>query len=187
MKEKKKIIIIAITLIFVFTILLLSYLLKNNGKREKDKILAEESTHISSYYSNNKDTEGITAVKDRNDFFTVQSCINQYIVYLVQNDGESLYNLLDKTYIQEFNITKENVLEHVEDLSGEISFRAKKMYFEQISENVYRYYVKGEIIENDIDIMTSKGEFNITVNMDIDNMLFSIIPYGYGGIFNEEG
>ncbi len=186
MKEKKKIITMLVILIVIFIILLLSYLLKSNKKQEQQKILLEESTHISSYYSNNENTEGITAVKDRNDFFTVQSCINQYIVYLAQKDVDSLYNLLDKTYIQEFDITKENVLDYVESLSGEISFRAKKMYFEQINENVYRYYVKGEIIENDIDSMTSKGEFNITVNMDINNMLFSIIPYGHGGIFNEE-
>lgn len=186
MKEKKKIVAISVVIVFIFIILILSYLLKSDKKQEQEKALAEESTHISSYYSNNKDDEGIAAVKDRNDFFTVQSCINQYIVYLTQKDTESLYRLLDETYIQEFNITKENILEHVDSLTGEISFRAKKMYFEQINENFYRYYVKGEIIENDIDTMTNKGELNITVNMDIDNMLFSIIPYVHGGIFNEE-
>ena len=29
-------------------------------------------------------------------------------------------------------------------------------------------------------------EYKVTVNMDLENMLFSIVPYGYGGTFHEK-
>lgn len=185
MREKKKIIISIIIILFlILASILLMYSSKNKEKNESDTKLPEENTHISSYYYENSKNNVVT---NRNDFFTVQSCVNNYIIYLTQKDTESLYKLLDKSYIEQFGITESNILEHVENLSGNIIFKAKRMYFEEINESFYKYYVIGEIFENYIDEkLKSMGEFKVTVNMDIENMLFSIVPYGYGGVFHEE-
>lgn len=186
MKERKKVIISIMIVLFLIlvSILLIYSSVKNNEKNESDEKFQEENTHISSYYSK---TSKNNIVTDRNDFFTVQLCVNKYIMYLTEKDTETLYKLLDKAYIKKFNITEDNVLQHVEDLSGNITFKAKKMYFEEVNENFYKYYAIGEIIEsNTEEEFTREEEMKITVNMDIDNMLFSIVPYGYGGTFYEK-
>lgn len=184
MKEKKK--VIAIVLIILCLLLISIFLVYslNNNKKEEDKKFPEENTHISSYYLN---TSKNNVVTNRDDFFTAQSCVQKYILYITQKDKESIYKLLDKSYIDQFKVTKDNVLEHVENLSGEITFKAKKMYFDKVNENFYKYYVIGEILEEKMDENPkSMGEFKVTVNMDLENMLFSIVPYGYGGTFHEK-
>ncbi len=189
-KENKKIIIIVIILLLIITCILLGYLLSNKNKVSNEVIesFSENEIHISSYYSNiNEEENKIEPVKDRNDFFTVQSCVNKYLIYVTQKDTSNLYKLLDERYIKEFNITEQNILDHVEDLSGDAMFKAKKMYYEKIAENVYTYYISGEVAESYMgEEEPNKEEMNITVNTDINNMTFSIVPFGYGGIFDNE-
>ena len=181
--EKKKI-IVAIIVSGLLLLLVSVFLTNSSNNKKKEEELPEQNTHISSYYSRNSKNDIVT---NRDDFFTAQLCVNNYIVYLTQKDAESLYKLLDEEYIEQFDVTKDNVLEHVENLSGNIGFKAKKMYFDKVNENYYKYYVIGEIFEHNMDEEPkSMGEFKVTVNMDLENMLYSIVPYGYGGNFHEK-
>lgn len=200
-KNKKSIIIvIIIILLLLINVILLNKL--NKIKKEKSQnIEQEEGTHISFYsYNNDENTDVIKVVSDRNDFFTMESCVNKYIQYLTQKDKESIYKLLDETYIKEYNIKQENVLEFVEDLNGYFRFKAKKMNFENIEEGVYKYYITGELIEErviddinqeeeqeegDTEEIIVNDKMQIIVIADINNLTFSIIPFKDGGATNE--
>ena len=48
------------------------------------------------------------------------------------------------------------------------------------------YYVLGELKEEGLETdITIDSNFCITVNMDFANNIFSIIPFGNGGLFDE--
>jgi len=130
----------------------------------------------------------IMRVDNVNMFFTVENCINKYITYLSSKDTDIIFNLLDKSYKTELGINKENVLQYVEELNGMYAFTAKDMYYEE-NDNIQTYYVTGEITADGLEevvLETNNIKFNITVILDMSNNTYTIIPYGYGGMYYEE-
>ena len=101
--------------------------------------------------------------------------------------------MLNEDYIQNNNITKDNVLNKIdtlkiEDVESSVTFEATKMYVEELDENNNRYYVLGilkqESLEYEEEILLDNN-FKIIVNLDFENMIFSAEPLENGGIFNE--
>lgn len=130
------------------------------------------------------------SVKSATAYFTVQDCVNKYITYVEQKDTDSILKILNHEYIEKNNITKENVLDKIENIQGLVVFEADKMYVEEIDENNNKYYVSGSIIsenaESDNESTVIKDKFYIAVELDLENMIFSVIPLEDGGILNEE-
>lgn len=48
-------------------------------------------------------------VNIENIYFTVEQCIKDYVQYAIDNNSQAIYALLDYKYIDEHNITVENV------------------------------------------------------------------------------
>ncbi len=124
-----------------------------------------------------------TKVKSATAYFTVQSCINKYISYVEDKDLESIMQILDSEYVEKNNITTANVLDNVGDIpEGSITFEAIQMYVEDIDDNNSKYYVSGVLkelggLERESDNIINNN-FNITVELDYENMIYSIIPNG---------
>lgn len=133
---------------------------------EKDKIVEEKI-----------DTETISIVTNRNDFYTVSSTINSYISYLASNKSDVILEILDSKYKEENNITIDNLYNYVSKLSGMYLYQPKKMYEQRVSENIYKYYTFGYISQEFIGEMGPKQEYYLIVLLDEKNLTYSIMPY----------
>lgn len=128
------------------------------------------------------DTETISLVTDVDRFFTVASCVSKYINYLSIDDKSSLYTLLDNNYKKENNITEDNMYNYIIDVNSGVQFQAYKMYSQNITENIVKYYVHGYIEYEQIDVVSAKSDYYVIAILDQETLTFSIVPYD-GEIF----
>lgn len=178
---------IIVLILIIILILVLFIINKNETNNTKTNQYENKQFATESIEQNNKNLE---KVKSATAFFTVESCVNKYINYLLQNDAESVYRILDNEYIQKHEITQTNVLNKISDIPEQVIFEATKMYVEEVDENNNKYYVSG-ILKQDTTAENSgyatvNNNFNITVVLNFKDMIFSIIPFEDGGVLNEE-
>lgn len=136
--------------------------------------------NITNTKKNTKTEEAeIKLVTNPSRFYTVSSCINKYLLYLKDKDSNKLFTLLSPSYINKQEITAQNILEKIPLLpdSGDYNFNPRKMYEQQQSETVVKYYVFGYIEKNEFmattpDIQTAY----YTVTLDNAHLTFSITP-----------
>ena len=129
---------------------------------------------------NNKKTNNIEIVTNYNDFYTVDSCIYRIITYINSNNNDNLLLVLNDKYKKENNIT--GISDLMLDIPDNGSFISKKMYYENINDNVKKYYVYGYILPNIMDLDTTEAkeeqkEIYFIVYMDEKNLTFSFEPY----------
>ena len=162
---KKNIIIISLLIVLAIGILIYKFFIGNNDGDSSIKIVT----------SNSK-------------FYTVSSCVDRYLDYLVNDDVDNLLLLLDKTYKKNNNLNKDNLFIKIDKLDGLYSFEARKMYQESINDDLTKYYVFGYLINEDIDydINDIGKPFYVIVYLNTSNMLYSIVPYN-GKIFVNGG
>lgn len=117
-------------------------------------------------------------------YYSVMNAVQKYILYNSNNDKEAVYALLDKNYIADNGITKENVIEKVKKIE-KTELLIKEMYCEETNDYNKKYYVHAYIYEyneNEYDttyngdIERNYEEFNICVLVDEFNSTFSVIP-----------
>lgn len=195
MQKIEKILIVLIVLIII-AVIVLSIVLMRSDKQQEEKEISEESESIE-YQKDNS----IKDVGDEQIYFNVSGCVQKYLNYIsidadkdieemsreeilfVQSQGidnleakrKGIYNLLDKTYIQENNITESNVLEKLEYVNDDfnINFVPEKMKYVE-GYFVQEYSVQG-IIENNDNPEDNKEVFYI-VTIDKLDTTFSIKP-----------
>lgn len=166
------IVLLAIILLFII-------IEKNKNVIEYDDSIVEEK----------KKEQNIKQVESPIMYFTVRSCVEKYISYLSNNDFETIYKLLDNEYKEKFSITKKNIQKYIETAYEDNNLKIEKMYVQEIDENNEKYYVKATLIEmigGEETIYGGQKEFIVTVNIDHESMTFSIVPFGYGGVFYEQ-
>lgn len=162
---KKNIIIISLLIVLAIGILIYKFFIGNNDGDSSIKIVT----------SNSK-------------FYTVSSCVDRYLDYLINEDSDNLLLLLDKSYKKNNNLNKDNLFSKIDKFDGLYSFEARKMYQEIINDDLTKYYVFGYLIKEDIDydINDIGKPFYIIVYLNTSNMLYSIVPYD-GKIFVNGG
>ena len=97
-------------------------------------------------------------------------------------------NILDKEYRENNNINSANRFNYITKLDGNYNFSAKKILYEDdgSNSNIKKYYVYGYLIKDTMNKFVEKQEYFLIVKLDLNNNLFSVIPYN-GTIFNEVG
>ena len=166
--KKLKLIIILLTILIVMILLLLFIM------NEKRKILPQNNQEIEQ--TDVIEQRKLNVVTNQSMYFTVKSCIETYIDYIIKQDKNSIYKILDSIYIQENNITEETVLNYTGRLSNGTDFDTQKMLlFEGEEENIQKYYVYGILRTKGADKANKKSIY-LTVNIDLQNMIFSITP-----------
>lgn len=180
---KRKILVVIIVLVII-VLIILGILLKESNTDSNNIENLTNSVVDKNTIENLEEVKGATA------YFTVESCVNKYITYVSMQDKDSVYKLLDNKYIQENNITENNVLEKIDNMNELAIFEADKMYVQEIDENNSKYYVSGLIKQEDIGNVEQKtvinDNYNIAVVLNFKDMIFSVIPLDDGGIFNEK-
>lgn len=120
-------------------------------------------------------------VTSRENFYTVKSCVEKYINYIVNGDNKSVYNLLDGAYINQKNIKENSIFEIIEKINENQIFSPNKMMCAKtVDREIYTVY--GNIREDKLNERANEIEFNVTVVLNRYNKTFSIIP----GILNIE-
>ena len=160
-----------ILLIIFLGLCFISIYLYNSIYSDRDKVEVSKSKYV--------------LLSDYSRFFTVNSCIYKYIVYVENKDVKNIISVLDEKYKTAKNISDNNVFDYVDKLNGNYSFKSKKIYYEKVSDNKYIYYVFGSLYKETIDGIENEEEKYYLVNMDNENQLFSIAPYD-GKIFKED-
>lgn len=160
----------------------------NNNEDRNNKILAIVLVCLvgvvaiyNIFFKGNKqekiDTKTISVLTDNSRFYTVSSCVSKFLSFLTGKDTDKLYVLLDENYVKENNVTKENIYNFLGTYDNELIFSPKKIFEQRISENIYKYYVKGYISPDIMDSIGEKQDYYIIVIQDQENMTFSIVPY----------
>lgn len=120
--------------------------------------------------------EKLSPVNEYSSFYSQVKYINNYINTITNRDSIGIYNLLDKKYIEENNITQDNVLEHVTNYTGMCFAKISSMKSVKIRGN-YIYLAQGKIYKSGFENETVVDDnFSIIVINDYDNLSFSIYP-----------
>lgn len=173
MKDKNKLIAIILVIVTVLVVVITYFIERDNEQVSND----------------------IEIVKNYSDFYTVNSCLYRVVTYLFTQNTDDLLLILNDEYKEENNITEENVLSLFDPVEYDSTFVSEKMYYEKISQNITKYYVKGYIEKNQIldesdTVNLDKKQVYFIVYLDSENSLFSIEPYSgdifIGGVINEE-
>lgn len=187
MKNKKWLLLVLfIILIFIIIIYVINHKEKNENVEDKNFKQIEQ--------------KNLEPVKNHNLFFAVQTCVEKYLTYVANENKDEILMVLDEEYIKDNNINKNNVLEKINNNDILLNFHAEEMYFEEINDDINKYYVSGyqeATVDNDYEddsqeLFTETEASHISqymyfeVKLDFENMIFSIKPIENGGIFNEK-
>lgn len=161
-----KILKISVMIIIVIIVILMIslFILKNKNENNLNAIdiANEENIEIGA-------TKKIGKVTSRDDFYIVEKCIQKYIEYLKEKDIEKIYSCLDKEFLEQENITKDNIIEEIQNWQiGD--FTAEKMYVYDDTETISEYFVTG-LMEN--------NKYYIIVKVDYNYETFSVLPNYY--------
>ena len=164
MKDKTNLIAIILVIVTII-VLVIAYSSKDNDKIKEEKI------NIVTNYSN---------------FYTVDSCLNRFIIYLSSKDIDSIMSIMNDDFIKKNDITKDNVLDLFDEVDDGASFVSKKIYYTKVNKNIDKYYVYGSIEYSELQIdnssTTKSYDAYFIVYIDTYNRLYSIEPY-YGSLF----
>lgn len=126
----------------------------------------------------------ITEVKNYSEFYTVSNSANLYLSYLSSSNKDSVYAILDNDYKDKEGITKDNVIEKLNDVKDIVpALRVNNMYEEKLSKYNKKYYLKANLIDNGEEYKIIR-DYYLIVTIDSKNNTYSITPYD-GAIFKE--
>ena len=174
MNIKKLIILLIICIIFISSILFV--IVKVNNKVDEDVILREDTRKEYEEYLKNSEFGKVNKLENQTTFYTVLSCINEYMQYNTQNDSKNIYNLLSKEYINKNGITIDNIAQKVQIYDVGTTFMVKEIYEYNNNENISTYFTYGKIIEDNFENEDPKQEkSNMVIQLDKSNRTFDII------------
>ena len=163
MKNEKNVKIIIIVMALLLSLFFLVAVIIINKKDEEDNTPKEEN-------------EILEVVDDYTIFFSVETNINQYIDAVKEKNEVRIYNLLLNDYLEENNITTNNILSNIPNYSSEYNYKASVSKSYNLNDDVIVYYSKGNIMNYimDEEIKIQEQEFFLFV--DYENMAIAIYP-----------
>ena len=189
--KRLKYLIVGIAFLIVIMIIVLVVVLNNKNEYENSE--EEQYNEV----ANDNETQEIVSerltlneVDNIDDFFILLNCVDQYlgaanennIVNMGGNESQeikeaiqlSIYNLLSQEYIENNEVTKENVYDYVDDINETIFFIPLKMnvvYSEDDSTKRYVVYGIEENMQNEY-----LKDLYVVVNINQNSNTFSIEP-----------
>lgn len=172
----KRIMAIVISIIIIITIILIILLTvkKDDTQNEigplegkSDEIIISD-THIVEYANN------------RTNSFAASRIAEEYINYVVGERKSELINIISNKYVQDDNITIDNIVDKVKDTNVQYSENYEvlinDMYVIKESINLESYLVNLTYCNLDTN---RNYETKLIVQIDIQNLTFEITPYKY--------
>lgn len=173
----------AILIILIIAFIVIGTLIVYINNKANTEIENNQTTE------NTADTEevnNISAIEVTNKamYFSVESCINQYLDAISSKNSQAILGMLDTKYKEKNKIDMSNVLDFVikEKNLKELDFDTEKMLVEGDKQDIQKYYVQGNIKSK--EGYKEKNYFTVTV--DIKAKVFSIFPEVPKGVFDEK-
>ena len=170
MKNIKKLIIILtiICVIILIAILIILGSIKSGTNNSNDYDLPVGDNN--SYEEELNQT--LTVLQSENDYFTLESQIKNFFLYYKVENKNAIYELLDKQYINDYNITSENSIEVLSNVykENENNYSQEIVYVRESSAKPI-HYIKGKIENN-----AGTENYYVTIYWDLDNGTYSIKP-----------
>lgn len=162
--KKIMIILLIVILTIIVSILFIITSLKEQDVKENEEIynIGDPPTEI--YVE-----EKLKKLNSENDFFNLESIIQNFYLYSKVSNANIVYNILDIDYLEENNIFENNVLDKIKDsINIESQFNMKQIYVRDHASKPI-YYCYGE--EN---LNNEKREVYFKVYKDLTNSTYSI-------------
>ena len=190
MSKIKNIIIILVTILVMAIIALVIVLGIGNRNEENIPMGNEVET------SKQEQTQGLTPVESREDYYIVKDNIGKYYSYYSilfnarnyyatedtqiisqaeKDNAQILYNMLDAEYITAKGITADNLKSNLTEI-GQVTAYINNMYVIPETNNIDVYVVNGKLKQN---VEDSGTDFELIVKLDKANKAFSIMPQEY--------
>lgn len=182
---KKLIIIFAVILVIV---LIVFAIVLTNQQEQGTQIDSKEQNIIE--MTDQIEEEKMSKVEAREKFYIVKQSVYSYLdiintrnsIYYGYNDNnemtklydenDKIYNLLSTSYIQNNNITKDNIDKFIKKIDSKALFVPLEVKYRG-SENLYKYAISGYITDLQYNILQ---KIYLIVNLDLNNNTFSIEP-----------
>lgn len=171
MKKIKKYIIIIICLIFILLAIILFLNSKFVTEKSNEKYSDVEESEL------NTDTK-ITKVLDVKEYYTVKTILDSYVENYLEENNEELYGKLDPEYINDYNVTMDNVITKIKLIENYNidEYDYYKFYIDNMNVSKYKdietYFVTGRIINSNTG---EKNKVSVLVELD-KNSYYYIIP-----------
>ena len=177
-KNQKTILILIITILLII-IILISLLFLNKAKNKSDGTKAEaindNNSIINIEYqdeSNVRIEYEYEPINNSTTFFTIKSCIERYINNIIDKNYNKVYDLLDKEYINNNNITIDNIINKIDKYNKNEQIIISQMY-ELKGNNIEKYSIKYYIINKNNG---EKETQYAVVTVNRNDFSFSITP-----------
>lgn len=119
-------------------------------------------------------SEKLEVVNDYNSFFTTTNYVNNFLSY--SKDSSKLYDVIYSSYIDDNNITKDNIFDYIKSYQGDVSIKVIAMKYVKVKDN-YIYYVKGKLYQSTFDsVEVIEDNFEVVVLVDINTSSYGIYP-----------
>lgn len=191
--KRKKILLVIIILLILLAICIIGIL----------AILKEQKQNSVPYEDEGRiDIEidsKLKKVSIRNNYYITKLCVNKFYTYytaiyesenenyildeeakssienMKKQNAEVIYNLLDKEYINNKQITKENILTKLQKINTSV-VNINHMYVSQKTENISVYVVEGTLREK---VSGKISDFQIMLQLDSQNRTFTVFLEDY--------
>ena len=163
-KLKKAIAILVVILLIILIVLIIKLkgLLSANELQNIEEFEADISADF---------IKELGLVEDYSTFFSVEDMLKKFIMRVEYGSKKLVYNFIDSSYINEKNITQDNVLDKLSDITQYASKIRIKNIYEKTNVNNAIYYIDC-ILEKE-----QKGkEFYFSIIKDLRNLTYSVIP-----------
>ena len=176
----KKIIAIVISIIIIITIILIALLIMPGNKTDdapNGMNILNEGTYAPTDIT---DVHVVEDADNRTYAFTAKRLATGYMYYVSNEHKEELLNMISSKYIQEENITVNNIIDKVKDENVQYSENYEVLISSMnvVKESILleSYFVNLTYCNLDNN---KSYDTKLIVQLDIGNSTFSIIPYKY--------
>lgn len=187
MNKKVFIILISILLILICIVSILLYKTSKEDLNKNEDNIFQNSIVNNTQINDEEDEEFLEEnikethakeIQSMNDLLSVQQCIDAFLfnASMESYNGINLYDILDKEYMEKYNLEKSTLANIASEYYGDFSFIIKSCYTHEISENLNMYFVYGDLINREL---YQKQEKSFILKIDKTNSAYSIFLENY--------
>ena len=169
MNNIKKLIIILIIFIILITISLI--ILLSSSTMENTILGGNKNEFYDNAVKSITISEDIVLVKYDNIFFTIEKNLKNYFLYENEKNIKAIYDILEKNYLTENQITQENLVNYIDKIEAKkYEFKLQNLYANE--NTIYPiYYAYGILVQDE-----NEEEKYFTIYVDHHTMSWALKP-----------
>lgn len=167
MKNGRKLLLSAIVILLIIIVAIIITMVVLNKNKDKNQLENEQQRYLNTIENPGQIIDGLKPeeLKAESVYYTIDDCIKEFISRLEKNDSTAIYNLLNKQYVNNNNISINNAITKL-SIKKYKDYESKKIY--GITGKTYStYYVSAKANNSDVFFI---------VNTDNSSKSFDIQP-----------